>query len=254
MLRSLTTFSGLFTASLVLACGGYASSGGDTQDAGAGAAAGQDAAAAEAEGEVDAAKPDPALTACDEFIATQEVNTTVNGWKTRLNAPPTFAFDGEAQYLWHLETNKGPITVRLWPDVAPNHVSSTLYLTRLGFYDGLKFHRVIPGFMAQGGCPLGMGSGGPGYKYAGEFKNNVRHDRPFLLSMANSGPNTDGSQFFLTFAPTGWLDGKHTLFGEIIAGGETMSALEQAGSPSGQTKEPLLIETATIEVKPKDPS
>jgi cyclophilin family peptidyl-prolyl cis-trans isomerase len=134
------------------------------------------------------------------------------------------------------------------PDVAPVHVSSTIFLTRLGFYDGLAFHRVITGFMAQGGCPLGTGTGGPGYQYAGEFDKKAKHDRPGLLSMANAGPGTDGSQFFLTFVPTPWLDGKHTVFGEVTEGIDALKALEKRGSESGKTREPLSIQKATITV------
>ncbi len=111
-------------------------------------------------------------------------------------------FDANKDYFWILETNKGNIKIKLMPNVAPMHVTSTMFLTEKGFYDGTMFHRVIPGFMAQGGDPLGTGTGGPGYKYAGEFNANVKHDRPFLVSMANAGPNTDGSQFFITFVPT----------------------------------------------------
>ncbi len=140
----------------------------------------------------------------------------------------------------------GPIKVRLFPDVAPMHVSSTLYLTRLGFYDDVIFHRVINGFMAQGGDPLGRGTGGPGYQYDGEFDSSVQHDRRGILSMANAGPGTDGSQFFLTFVPTPHLDGKHTILGEVVDGLPTLDALEQRGSRSGQTREPLRIERATI--------
>jgi cyclophilin family peptidyl-prolyl cis-trans isomerase len=129
------------------------------------------------------------------------------------------------------------------------HVTSFIYLSRLGFYDGLAFHRVIPGFMAQGGCPLGTGTGGPGYKYSGEFSNDVKHDRGGLLSMANAGPGTDGSQFFLTFVATPWLDGKHTIYGEITDGMDTMKSLEAVGSRAGKTSEPVSIETVTIEVE-----
>jgi cyclophilin family peptidyl-prolyl cis-trans isomerase len=135
------------------------------------------------------------------------------------------------------------------PEVAPMHVTSFIYLTRLGFYDGLAFHRVIPGFMAQGGCPLGTGTGGPGYKFAGEFKPGVKHTKGGLLSMANAGPGTDGSQFFLTFVPTPWLDGKHTIYGEVTSGLETLKALEAAGSQGGRPTEPLKIEKVTISVQ-----
>ena len=103
--------------------------------------------------------------------------------------------------------------------------------------------------MAQGGDPTGTGRGGPGYKYAGEFDGTTSHERPGLLSMANAGPGTDGSQFFITFVPTGFLDGKHTIFGELIAGEETLRALEKAGSRSGRTSETLKIIRATIRVE-----
>jgi cyclophilin family peptidyl-prolyl cis-trans isomerase len=126
------------------------------------------------------------------------------------------------------------------------HVSSTVYLTRLGFYDGLAFHRVIPGFMAQGGCPEGKGTGGPGYTFDGEFSARVKHDRPGLLSMANAGPGTDGSQFFLTFVPTPWLDGKHTIFGEVVEGQEVLGRMESLGSASGRPSETLRITKATV--------
>lgn len=133
------------------------------------------------------------------------------------------------------------------PDIAPMHVTSTIFLTRKGFYDGLSFHRVIPGFMAQGGCPLGTGSGGPGYQYEGEFSDDVKHDKPYMLSMANAGPGTDGSQFFITFKATPSLNGKHTIFGRVVEGKNVVKKLEAAGSSSGKPKEPLIIKKATIE-------
>ncbi len=194
---------------------------------------------------------DVALAAIDAFIAEQKVDRSRPEWKTHLPKPPKVAFDPKHAYFWELETNVGPIRIRLLPEVAPMHVSSTIYLTRLGFYDGVPFHRVIPQFMAQGGDPLGRGTGGPGYKYAGEFDPKVRHDRPGLLSMANAGPGTDGSQFFLTFVPTPWLDGKHTIFGEVVEGMETLRELEKRGTRSGRPTEPLVIERARIVVEPK---
>ena len=136
-----------------------------------------------------------------------------------------------------------------WAKPRPKHVTSTVYLTLLGFYDDLTFHRVIPGFMAQGGCPTGTGRSGPGYQYAGEFDPKVKHDRPGLLSMANAGPGTDGSQFFLTFVKTPWLDGKHTIFGEVVDGEQVLRALEACGSKSGTTNEELRIDKATISVE-----
>ena len=140
--------------------------------------------------------------------------------------------------------------VQLFPETAPMHATSTIYLTKLGFYDDLIFHRVISNFMAQGGDPLGNGSGNPGYKYAGEFEGNLRHDKPGLLSMANAGPNTDGSQFFITFKATPWLDGKHTIFGEVVEGLDTtLAAIEAQGSRSGQTKKAVKIVKATIRIE-----
>ncbi|MFN8639259.1 MAG: peptidylprolyl isomerase [Dehalococcoidia bacterium] len=192
---------------------------------------------------------DSAIEAIDSFIAAQAIDTSKGRWRTGLTTPPKVEFNAGTTYFWDLQTNVGPITVRLMPNVAPAHVASTIYLTRLGFYDGLSFHRVIKGFMAQGGCPLGTGTGGPGYTYGGEFDPGVVHDRPGLLSMANAGPGTDGSQFFLTFVPTPWLDGKHTIFGEVVAGMDTLKALEERGSQGGQTSEPLSITTATIRVE-----
>jgi peptidylprolyl isomerase len=117
----------------------------------------------------------------------------------------------------------------------------------MGFYDGLPFHRIIPGFMAQGGDPLGTGAGGPGYDYAGEFSPKAKHTAAGMLSMANRGPNTDGSQFFLTFAATPWLDGKHTIYGKVVDGLDTLKKMEAVGSESGKTSEPVKIEKVTIQ-------
>jgi len=191
---------------------------------------------------------DPIAT-IEQFIESKEIDTSGSNWRTRLPKPPKASFDGSRKYFWNLQTNRGPIKVLLMQDVAPMHVSSTIYLTKLGFYDDLAFHRVITGFMAQGGCPLGTGTGSPGYSFGGEFDRSVRHDRPGLLSMANAGPNTDGSQFFLTFVATPHLDGKHTIFGEVVEGMDTVKKLEQAGSDSGTPRDKLKIEKATIEVE-----
>ncbi len=192
---------------------------------------------------------DTAVEAIDTFIAEKAVDTAASGWRTHLAKPPTVTFDADAKYYWVLETNLGTVTVELLPAVAPMHVASTVYLTHLGFYDGLAFHRVITAFMAQGGCPLGTGTGGPGYQYAGEFDPTVKHDRPGLLSMANAGPGTDGSQFFLTFVPTPWLDGKHSIFGRVVEGMDVVEALEARGSESGRPSEPMSIVSATIRVE-----
>jgi peptidyl-prolyl cis-trans isomerase B (cyclophilin B) len=116
-----------------------------------------------------------------------------------------------------IKTNKGDIHIKLFPDLTPITVANFVNLAQRGFYNGLKFHRVIEDFMIQGGCPLGTGTGGPGYKFKDEFDATLKHDKPGILSMANSGPNTNGSQFFITHVPTSWLDGKHSVFGEVMS-------------------------------------
>ena len=195
-------------------------------------------------------KPDPAVKAVNNYIETQKIDKTQADWKTTLEKPELVEFNPEAKYFWDLETSEGKLVVELFPKTAPMHATSTIYLTNLGFYDDLIFHRVINKFMAQGGDPLGNGRGNPGYKYAGEFEGTLSHDKPGLLSMANSGPNTDGSQFFLTFTPTPWLDGKHTIFGEVVDGLDTtLTAIEALGSRSGRTKKEVKIIKASIRVE-----
>jgi peptidyl-prolyl cis-trans isomerase B (cyclophilin B) len=114
-----------------------------------------------------------------------------------------------------ISTSKGDIHLDLFPDQAPVTVANFVNLARRGFYDGLRFHRVIKDFMIQGGCPLGTGTGGPGYRFRDEFDPGLRHDRPGRISMANAGPGTNGSQFFITHVPTPWLDDAHTVFGAV---------------------------------------
>ena len=192
---------------------------------------------------------DQALKKADNLIASQQIDKSQSDWKTKLKQPEMMEFTEGKSYIWDLETNQGKLSIKLKPEVAPMHVSSTIYLTQLGFYDGLTFHRVIPGFMAQGGDPLGNGRGNPGYKYDGEFSDSVSHDKAGILSMANAGPGTDGSQFFITFKPTPFLDGKHTIFGEVIEGLDTtLAKLEKLGSRRGTPTEPLMINKASIRV------
>ena len=126
-----------------------------------------------------------------------------------------------------VKTNKGDIEGTLFASKAPVTVANYLNLAKHGFYDGLTFHRVIPNFMIQGGDPTGTGMGGPGYKFEDEVKTGLKHDKPGIFSMANSGPGTNGSQFFITHVPTPWLDGKHTVFGEVTKGQDVVNAIEQ---------------------------
>ena len=124
-----------------------------------------------------------------------------------------------------VNTSKGDINLTLFPDDAPVTCANFLNLAQRGYYDGLTFHRVIPDFMVQGGCPQGTGTGGPGYKFEDEFHPELRHDGPGVLSMANSGPNTNGSQFFITHVATEWLDNKHSVFGRVLEGQDVVDAI-----------------------------
>ena len=192
---------------------------------------------------------DPAIIKVDDFIAEQTIDKTNPAWKTELSKPPLLTFTPGKDYFWELQTNQGHLTIKLLIDSAPMHVSSTIYLTKLGFYDDLTFHRVIPGFMAQGGDPIGNGTGNPGYKYDGEFDGGISHNEPGMLSMANSGPSTDGSQFFITFLPTPFLDGKHTVFGKVVIDLEdTLTKIEALGSRRGKTTETVKIIKASIRI------
>ena len=193
---------------------------------------------------------DAAIKKTDNFITKQAINKTDPTWKTKLIQPPLLTFTQGKDYFWELETNQGHLTIKLLSDSAPMHVSSTIYLTKLGFYDDLTFHRVIPGFMAQGGDPIGNGRGNPGYKYDGEFDGEIGHSEAGILSMANSGPGTDGSQFFITFKETPFLDNKHTVFGEVVAGLEdTLVKIEALGQLSGRTRSEIKIIKASIRVE-----
>ncbi|MDO9347951.1 MAG: peptidylprolyl isomerase, partial [Anaerolineales bacterium] len=126
--------------------------------------------------------------------------------------------DPKKKYTATLSTDKGDMLIELFADKTPRTVNNFVFLAREGFYDGIIFHRVIANFMAQGGDPTGKGSGGPGYRFADEFHPFLKHDKPGLLSMANAGPGTNGSQFFITHVPTPWLDNKHSVFGQITSG------------------------------------
>ena len=138
-----------------------------------------------------------------------------------------------------IKTNKGEINLKLFADLTPVTVANFANLAQKGFYNGLKFHRVIQDFMIQGGCPYGTGTGGPGYKFRDEFDVTLKHDKPGMLSMANSGPSTNGSQFFITHIATPWLDGKHSVFGEVMG--------EQDQEVVNKIRNNDVIETITID-------
>jgi len=126
-----------------------------------------------------------------------------------------------------IETAKGSIRLELFEDKCPKTVENFAKLANDGFYEGLKFHRVIDDFMIQGGCPKGTGTGGPGYQFEDEFHPDLKHDGPGVLSMANAGPNTNGSQFFITHVATPWLDGKHSIFGRVLEGQDVVDSITQ---------------------------
>jgi peptidyl-prolyl cis-trans isomerase A (cyclophilin A) len=169
-------------------------------------------------------------------------------------APGTYAI---------LETSQGSIVCRLFEKEAPKTVANFVELaegtreftdprtgtkTKRPFFDGLTFHRVIPDFMIQGGCPLGDGTGGPGYRFADEFHPALRHDRPGKLSMANAGPGTNGSQFFVTVASTPWLDNRHTIFGEVVEGQDVAVKISQAPRDAGdRPRTPIILKHVRIE-------
>jgi peptidyl-prolyl cis-trans isomerase A (cyclophilin A) len=163
----------------------------------------------------------------------------------------------------HFTTSEGNFKAQLFDTDAPNTVANfvglvegtktwtdpaTRQASNKPFYDGLIFHRVIDGFMIQGGCPLGTGTGGPGYQFADEFAGNLKHSKPGLLSMANAGPNTNGSQFFVTLVPTPWLDNRHTIFGEVVEGLDVVQKIGKAATGRGDRPvKDVVIKSVTIE-------
>ena len=147
-----------------------------------------------------------------------------------------------------IKTMKGDINIEFFDNDAPKTVANFAKLAKSGFYNGLTFHRVIPNFMIQGGCPEGSGRGGPGYKFADEFHPSLRHSKKGMLSMANAGPNTNGSQFFITVAETSWLDNKHTVFGEVVEGYNVVEKISKVpkNSQDRPTKD-VQLRSVTIE-------
>jgi len=143
------------------------------------------------------------------------------------DAPPEMQIDVSKTYRVTIKTNRGDIELELYPEHAPKTVNNFVYLAGEGFYDGITFHRVIDNFMIQGGDPTGTGSGGPGYRFEDEVTGNpLTHER-CVISMANAGPGTNGSQFFITHAPQSHLDGKHTVFGAVVEGHDVVDAVQQ---------------------------
>jgi cyclophilin family peptidyl-prolyl cis-trans isomerase len=163
--------------------------------------------------------------------------------------PPEMALKPGYEYHANFVTDKGTVRVRLFAEEAPETVNNFVSLARDGYFDGTTFHRVIPDFMAQGGDPTGTGMGGPGYSIPDEFHSALRHDRPGILSMANAGPNTGGSQFFITHVATPWLDDRHAVFGEVVDGMEIVGAIRER-DPQRDREPGDAIERVEIEELP----
>ena len=162
--------------------------------------------------------------------------------------PPSGALDTSKAYVAHFKTERGEIVAELYADKAPLTVENFVNLARSGFYDGTTFHRVIPGFMAQGGDPTGTGRGGPGYQFDDEFHPDLRHKGAGVLSMANAGPGTNGSQFFITLGATPHLDGRHSVFGEVIEGLDVVKNIGRVKTGSqDRPSQPVIMEKVTIE-------
>ncbi len=164
------------------------------------------------------------------------------------NKPPEFQLDLKKTYTATITTDKGDIVIHLFADKVPMTVNNFVFLARQGYYDGTIFHRVIANFMAQGGDPTGTGMGGPGYKFKDEFHKDLRHNKPGILSMANAGPNTNGSQFFITHVPTLHLDNRHAVFGEVVKGMDVVMAIPvrdpmKSGSPAGKILKVTITES-----------
>lgn len=218
---------------------------------------------AKAEGKDEAKPAAPAEKAKEMAVDQLKKFITENGakidksqasWKTRLPKPPQLTFDANTDYFWTMKTNFGEIKIKYYADVAPQHVSSSMYLAELGFYDDLIFHRVLKGFMAQGGCPLGNGMGNPGYSVNLEVNPKVKHSKRGILSAARSqNVNSAGSQFFLTFKETSFLDNNYTVYGEIVSGIEVLDEFEKRGAAQepGRPSETLKLEKSTISTAPK---
>ena len=160
---------------------------------------------------------------------------------------PQLTIDPENRFVAVMNTTKGAIVIELFPKEAPKTVNNFVFLAKDGFYDGVIFHRVIQGFMIQGGDPLGTGTGGPGYKFEDEFDPSLVFDSPGLLAMANSGPGTNGSQFFITVAPTPHLNNRHTIFGRVILGQDVADAISVTPASQDRPSEDVVIHNIKIQ-------
>lgn len=155
--------------------------------------------------------------------------------KLQWSSPPGMVIEDGKDYQAVLHTEKGEIKINLFNVLTPKTVNNFVFLSQAGYYDGVIFHRVITDFMAQTGDPTGTGRGGPGYQFEDEFNKDLKHDKPGIVSMANAGPKTNGSQFFITHVPTPWLDGKHSVFGEVVEGLDVLFSIPARDPGKPQT-------------------
>lgn len=162
------------------------------------------------------------------------------------NNPPEMQIDQKKKYRARMETDNGTMVIELFADKTPVTVNNFVFLAREGFYDGVIFHRVINNFMAQGGDPTGTGRGGPGYRFQDEFHPSLKHDKRGVLSMANAGPGTNGSQFFITHLPTPHLDGRHSVFGQIVEGEDVLMSIPER-DPNNANAPAVKIICVTVE-------
>lgn len=160
--------------------------------------------------------------------------------------PPEMQIDPKKKYTARMETDKGTMVIELFADKTPVTVNNFVFLSREGYYDGVIFHRVIANFMAQGGDPTGTGRGGPGYKFQDEFHPSLKHNKQGILSMANAGPGTNGSQFFITHLPTPHLDNRHSVFGQVVEGLDVLMSIPPR-DPNSVSAPAVKIISVTIE-------
>jgi cyclophilin family peptidyl-prolyl cis-trans isomerase len=170
----------------------------------------------------------------------------IKQWKQ----PPPLKIDSGKNYSAIIDTELGEITIKLFADIVPLTVNNFIFLSRQNFYDNTIFHRVIKNFMVQGGDPTGTGRGGPGYRFQDEFNPSLRHDKPGVLSMANAGPNTNGSQFFITHVPTPWLDNRHAVFGHVMDGMNVVNSIPER-NPERPENPGILIKSIKIIEEPE---
>ena len=217
----------------------------------------------EAEETTASATPEPAATTAPATggttttataapASTPAATSRVSGARTTYSNPPAMILDPESDYVANFRTNQGNFTVQLFAAQTPVTVNNFVFLAQQGFYDGLIFHRVIQNFMIQGGDPTGTGGGGPGYKFQDEIVAGLVFDAPGKLAMANAGPGTNGSQFFITVAATDWLNGNHTIFGEVTEGQNVVNSISRVATGRGDVPlQRVIIERIDITQSPR---